>query len=313
MSLCLFRGVREAPHFEFARVSPYVRIMGSNFLVTPRRRKHLCPRTIMFFILRTVLERIIIVHHNIILSFIPTPPSIIGYDNTRTSLTSRTCTQDRHLKILIKIPYYFIPQNIRVHIIGTMKHSGCSTRVLTIVTLVLFTVTSIDAYAYVSIPPNHSPSFVVGGTSNIPSASSCFAPDNRNPMSCRQTYINTNPRTRTSCTAWATKTSLHLSSKNNNEEPEDSKNEVDPNLKKEDTPTSMSMSSITRKMTVIWKLLVTKFMKFFPTFRVALASFTVGAVLALSLIFIPVYNAVDKMSEPVTLFETILAVSSSPT
>ena len=239
--------------------------------------------------------------------------SIIGYDNTLTSLTSSlTCTQERHLKILIKIPYYFIPQNIDLHTIGTMKHSGCSTRVLTIVTLVLFTVTSIDAYAYVSIPPNHSPSFVVGGTSNIPSASSCFAPANRNPISCRQTYINTNPRTRT-CTAWATKTSLHLSSKNNNEEPEDSKNEVDSNLKKEDTPTSMSMSSINRKMTAIWKLLVTKFMNFFPTFRVALASFTVGAVLALSLIFIPVYNAVDKMSEPVTLFETILAVSPSPT
>ena len=50
-------------------------------------------------------------------------------------------------------------------------------------------------------------------------------------------------------------------------------------------------------------------MNFFPTLRVAISSFTVGAVFALTLIFVPVYNSVDKMSEPVTLFETILAVS----
>ena len=71
-----------------------------------------------------------------------------------------------------------------------------------------------------------------------------------------------------------------------------------------------SEDNILGKVTALWRLVVMKIMKFFPTLRTAVASFVVGAIFALSVIFIPVYESVDKMSEPVTLFETILAVSS---
>ena len=83
------------------------------------------------------------------------------------------------------------------------------------------------------------------------------------------------------------------------------------NDEKEETDGSKKESKLQlpKKVQAITKLLVTKFMNFFPTLRVAISSFTVGAVFALTLIFVPVYNSVDKMSEPVTLFETILVVS----
>jgi len=68
-------------------------------------------------------------------------------------------------------------------------------------------------------------------------------------------------------------------------------------------------SSIPNKIVTLWKLLITKLMSIFPALRVALASFTVGAIFGLTLIFVPVLNSVDKLSEPVTLFETILSVS----
>lgn len=85
----------------------------------------------------------------------------------------------------------------------------------------------------------------------------------------------------------------------------------DNNNEKEETDESKKESKVQlpKKVQAITKLLITKFMNFFPTLRVAISSFTVGAVFALTLIFVPVYNSVDKMSEPVTLFETILAVS----
>ena len=70
-----------------------------------------------------------------------------------------------------------------------------------------------------------------------------------------------------------------------------------------------STPGVSNKIVTLWKVLLTKMMNFFPTLRVALASFTVGAIFALTLVFVPVYNSVDKMSEPVTLFETILSVS----
>ena len=76
---------------------------------------------------------------------------------------------------------------------------------------------------------------------------------------------------------------------------------------KSDDDTSMSVP-IAQKFIVLWKLFYTKFMNFVPTLRLAVASFTVGAIFALTVIFVPVYNSVDKMSEPVTLFETILTV-----
>jgi len=50
-----------------------------------------------------------------------------------------------------------------------------------------------------------------------------------------------------------------------------------------------------------------KFNTVFPTLRIALTSFLIGAAIAFAAVLVPVYNSVDKMTEPVTLFETILA------
>lgn len=47
-------------------------------------------------------------------------------------------------------------------------------------------------------------------------------------------------------------------------------------------------------------------MHFFPTLKGTLAFFTVGAALTFGLILISVYDLVDKMTEPVQIFETIL-------
>lgn len=45
----------------------------------------------------------------------------------------------------------------------------------------------------------------------------------------------------------------------------------------------------------------------FPSLRLAVLSFVMGAVLTLAAILVPVYSSVENLSEPVTLFETILA------
>jgi len=80
----------------------------------------------------------------------------------------------------------------------------------------------------------------------------------------------------------------------------------EPEEKSEEDENGVS-TSLSNKIVTLWKVLITKMINFFPTLRVALASFTVGAIFALTVVFVPVYNSVDKMSEPVTLFETILA------
>lgn len=76
--------------------------------------------------------------------------------------------------------------------------------------------------------------------------------------------------------------------------------------KNDDEDNSSSSISITKKINDLRKVLATKLISFFPTLKTAIASFTVGAIFALTVIFVPVYNSVDNMSEPVTLFETIL-------
>lgn len=45
---------------------------------------------------------------------------------------------------------------------------------------------------------------------------------------------------------------------------------------------------------------------FAPNLKIAVSSFVVGAVIGIGAILVPVYNSVDTMTEPVTLFETIL-------
>lgn len=190
-----------------------------------------------------------------------------------------------------------------------MTHSGRPSILFAAVTLV-----TIDAYAshpslaYVN-PNNDSPTL----------SSSRFGSLNRMPMPMPMTMptstpmqtlsktqsfprnfgIQTRMHTRTS-TSTSSITALNLSPNSNDNDPEEAN--------KNDSEVSNNMK-FTQKAATLWKLLVTRFMKFFPTLRTALASFTVGAIFALSVIFIPVYNSVDKMSEPVTLFETILAVS----
>ena len=102
------------------------------------------------------------------------------------------------------------------------------------------------------------------------------------------------------------RTQLHLAAGNNDKEPKDNNKQVE----KEDADADAKFSvTIPKKLSSVWKVVLTKFMKFFPAFRIAVASFTVGAIFALTVVFVPVYNSVDKMSEPVTLFETILTVS----
>ena len=44
-----------------------------------------------------------------------------------------------------------------------------------------------------------------------------------------------------------------------------------------------------------------------PSLKIAFLSFSTGAVLMLAAILVPVYNSVENLSQPVTLFETILA------
>eukprot|EP00560_Eucampia_antarctica_P007493 CAMPEP_0197826860 /NCGR_PEP_ID=MMETSP1437-20131217/3746_1 /TAXON_ID=49252 ORGANISM="Eucampia antarctica, Strain CCMP1452" /NCGR_SAMPLE_ID=MMETSP1437 /ASSEMBLY_ACC=CAM_ASM_001096 /LENGTH=806 /DNA_ID=CAMNT_0043427469 /DNA_START=267 /DNA_END=2687 /DNA_ORIENTATION=- len=48
-------------------------------------------------------------------------------------------------------------------------------------------------------------------------------------------------------------------------------------------------------------------MSMMPDLKIGIASFVAGAVIGIGLILVPVYNSVDTMSEPVTLFETILS------
>ncbi len=75
----------------------------------------------------------------------------------------------------------------------------------------------------------------------------------------------------------------------------------------DDNKDSGDSKPLSKKVKGLQKVLVTKLVNFFPTLRTAVASFTVGVIFALTVIFVPVYNEVDKLSEPVTLFETILA------
>lgn len=56
-------------------------------------------------------------------------------------------------------------------------------------------------------------------------------------------------------------------------------------------------------LTSMW----TKWCEFFPTLRNGLIGFAFGCVLTVGAILVPVYSSVETLSEPVTLFETILS------
>ena len=66
---------------------------------------------------------------------------------------------------------------------------------------------------------------------------------------------------------------------------------------------SIIPSSIVERLIQLWdniKALI-------PGFRIGVISFVAGAILTLTAILVPVYSSVESLSEPVTLFETILA------
>lgn len=56
-------------------------------------------------------------------------------------------------------------------------------------------------------------------------------------------------------------------------------------------------------LTKVWETLT----GWLPSLRLALVSFVAGAILTTAAILVPVYSSVENLSEPVTLFETILA------
>lgn len=97
----------------------------------------------------------------------------------------------------------------------------------------------------------------------------------------------------------STRNLISLSAKNDGED--DSSDEKSGDVGK------TKSASLTKKAIALRKVIVTKLVNFFPTLKTAVASFTVGVIFALTVIFVPVYNEVDRLSEPVTLFETILA------
>ena len=99
-------------------------------------------------------------------------------------------------------------------------------------------------------------------------------------------------------------TSLSMATEKNNDNEETK--DTDKDISSSPDSSSSKRNKLKTTIQTSYKKTLTKFINFLPTFRVALSSFTIGVVLSLTLIFVPVYNSVDKMSEPVTLFETIL-------
>jgi C-terminal peptidase prc len=67
------------------------------------------------------------------------------------------------------------------------------------------------------------------------------------------------------------------------------------------------LSVLPAMLVEILSKVVAKLQEWFPSIKVAALSFVLGGVLMLSAILIPVYSSVETLSEPVTLFETILA------
>lgn len=96
------------------------------------------------------------------------------------------------------------------------------------------------------------------------------------------------------------KTRLHLSKKDDNEDDKEKENIID-------TMKTKISTIFPPRLVEVWNLLLTKFLNIFPTLKVATVSFITGAAIAVAAILVPVYTSVDKMTEPVTLFETILA------
>ncbi len=104
-------------------------------------------------------------------------------------------------------------------------------------------------------------------------------------------------------TATTTTTALALSKNDPEMEPNDENKDKD---KKDESNGNGLLKKYKSSIKQSYKKALVKFINIIPTLKVAFTSFTIGIIMTFTLIFIPVYNSVDKMSEPVTLFETIL-------
>ncbi len=106
-----------------------------------------------------------------------------------------------------------------------------------------------------------------------------------------------------------TKTALYLTKDNNNQDEdneEQTSNDQSSSKNLNDNKITSKTKQFKSSIKESYKKTLTKFINLIPSLKVAISSFTVGIVLAFTLVFVPIYDSVDKMSEPVTLFETIL-------
>ena len=90
--------------------------------------------------------------------------------------------------------------------------------------------------------------------------------------------------------------SLHSKSDNDNDDKES----------KEESLLEKWKARIPMKVIEFWASMMTKLTEILPGLKIGLFSFVTGAIIGIGAILVPVYNSVDTMTEPVTLFETIL-------
>jgi C-terminal peptidase prc len=67
------------------------------------------------------------------------------------------------------------------------------------------------------------------------------------------------------------------------------------------------LSMLPMPLVELFTKIIAKLQEWLPSIKVAALSFILGGVFMLSAILVPVYSSVETLSEPVTLFETILA------
>merc|ERR1740124_973393 len=101
-------------------------------------------------------------------------------------------------------------------------------------------------------------------------------------------------------------------SKNDDDDKDEKKDDTDNDVNYENTPSLAFYNLFKTKLTSVLpmellRLYRIKLVQFFPTLKIAITSFIIGCTITVAAILLPVYDSVDKMTEPVTLFETILA------
>ena len=102
-------------------------------------------------------------------------------------------------------------------------------------------------------------------------------------------------------------TILQASSDNDNDNDKNNKEMNEEPAAETNPDKDETQSKLKSKFLSAWNVVLTRTLSAFPTIKVAFGSFVTGLLLSGALILVPVYNSVDQMTEPVTLFETILA------